>query len=194
MEILYSAIEQKQAEIEESLITIHQRQQQIRQDFKCDEHPEGFTQNDRACIQLQELNDQERAMDEEFTILTQISQTNGEFEEIRLAARDAHTCMLDEGEFGTCMTTEEQKLNQYADACDHKYQDLILDYRRLKKMPPEDKTQEELLSIFMDMELKISKQKIKRDLLTIMAERLVYEMSRSKQENILSPNADGIAI
>jgi hypothetical protein len=194
VEILYSAIEEKQAEIEDSLVTIHQRQQQIRQDFKCDENPEEFTKNDRACIQLQELNEQEKVAHEEFDILTQISKTNGDFEEIRLAARDAHTCMLNENEFGTCMGTEEQKLNQYADNCEHKYQECVLDYRRLKKIPPEHLSQEELLSLYMDMERKIAKEKIKRDLFTIMAERILYEMNRSKQENILDPYIDGIAI
>jgi hypothetical protein len=46
----------------------------------------------------------------------------------------------------------------------------------------------------MDMERKIAKEKIKRDLFTIMAERILYEMNRSKQENILDPYIDGIAI
>lgn len=195
LEILYSAIEQKQAELEESLTTIHQRQEQIRQDFDCQDNPEKFTQNDSACMQLAELAEQERAVHEEFNILSMISKTDGDFEDIRLAARDAHTCIIDESEFGTTLNTEEAKLNNLADHSDNKYQDLILEYKRLKKMPPDDLSQEELLKLFMSAERKIAKEKIRRDLFTLMAERMLHEFHlKSREDDLYSREPDGLSL
>lgn len=194
MEILYSAIEEKHAELEESLTTVHQRQEQIRQDFSCNEDPESFTQNDSACIQLEELSEQERTIHEELAILTQISQTNGEFENIRLAARDAHTCILNENDFGTSIGAEEEKLNRFADKSDHKYQDLLIEYKRLKKAPPNHISQEELLSMFMDIERKIAKAKTKRDLFVIMAERMLHELNLTQNKEDITRDYDGLTL
>lgn len=194
MEILYSAIEEKQTELEESLTTIHQRQDQIRKDFDCHDNPEKFTRNDSACIQLSELAEQERAIQEEIHILSMISKTDGDFEDIRLAARDAHTCIMDETEFGTTLSAEEAKLNNLHDSSDNKYQDLIIHYKRLKKMPPDNLSQEELLKLFMDAERKIAKEKVRRDLFALMAERMLHEFNLKTREDSFSIDHEGLSL
>ena len=194
LEILYSAIEQKQAELEESLTTIHQRQEQLRQDFDCQDNPEKFTQNDSACIQLAELAEQERTVLEEFNILSMISKTDGDFEDIRLASSDAHTCIIDENEFGTTLSTEEARLNNLADQSDNKYQDLIIEYKRLKKMPPDHLSQEELLRLYMSAERKIAKEKMRRDLFTLMAERMLHEFHLKGREDPYNLEHDGLSL
>ncbi|MEC8467433.1 MAG: hypothetical protein VXY83_03655 [Pseudomonadota bacterium] len=187
MEILYNAIQEKQAELEESLALIQQKQQLIKDSYQKENHGEEcLTQDDRACIQLEELSMQERAVHEELDILTQISKVNGTFEDIRLAARDAHTSLLESSGIASSLTYEEQKLSDHATKAENKHQELLLKYKRLKKMPPDNLSQEELLRIYLDIEHKIAQEKVRKDLFTFMAEHLLYEKSRSDDDLTLA--------
>tara|TARA_R110000868_G_scaffold218576_1_gene468935 strand:+ start:81765 stop:82352 length:588 start_codon:yes stop_codon:yes gene_type:complete len=195
MEILYTAIEEKQAELEESLITVQHQQEHIKQSFERQgQNCHNITQSDQACIRLEELSLQQQGIQEELDILSDISSANDAFEDVRLAARAAHTCILKSDSFGTYLSAEEGKLSRLADRSEMTYQDFIIEYKRIKKSPPEGISQEELLQLYMGYERKIAAERVKRDLFTIMAERLLYEYNICKSEDILHPEVDGLSI
>lgn len=195
MEILYTAIEEKQAELEESLLTIQHRKEHIQRSCK-DVNEEGshnITQNDNAYLRLEELDSKEMQVEIELTILSKLLESGDEFEDIRLAARSAHTCVLEESGFSS-LSVEESGLNQHASESESKYQDLKIEYKRLKKSPPEGLTQEELLLLYMGCERKIAAERIRKDIFTIMAQQLTYEYNSCKSEDILNPEPNGLSI
>ncbi|MFT7144040.1 MAG: hypothetical protein ACI9TY_000507 [Alphaproteobacteria bacterium] len=196
MEILYTAIEEKQAELEESLLTVQHRKEHIKR--ACDEKSHGkahnFTRQDQENIRLEELSMQENEINVEYDILNDIQANSCNYEDMRLAARSAHTCILENNSLSTSLNAEEDKLERLSSKAERTYQDLIIEYKRLKKSPPAGLTQEELLILYMGHERKIACERVKRDLFTIMAQQLQYERSSCKSEDILNPEIDGLAI
>lgn len=179
MEILFTALEEKKAELEELLLSIQRRKEQIKEDFEASAQGDAhnFTQDERTCLLFEELDEQQKKLTVEIEVLHEISAGKEEFEELRLAARNAHTSLLDEDSL-SLPENEKDKLEDLSTREDEALQDTYLEYKRAKRIEEQGMSQEDILSMFIDLERRMAKHKMKRDLYIIMAEQLMNELQR----------------